>query len=156
MISMATPNLADMLIVARDARDDEKEQYTVMTGNPWVPDQVANEAFNKSGVKFVFLDDNKPFVVGGWEPVIDGVWQSWMIGNMAYWETHWRTITKLCLKSMDIMFEGGARRLQTCATAARAKTCEWYVRGLKMQPEGMLRRFGVNGEDMAMFSRIRE
>jgi hypothetical protein len=156
MIKLETPTLLDMLIVASQARDEEKEQYTVMFGREWIAQEVANECFNKDGAKFVFLDEDKPFVVGGWEPLIDGVWQSWMIGNMEYWETHWRTITKLSRKTMEIMFDGGARRLQTCATASRTKACEWYVRGLKMQPEGILRSFGMNGEDIAMFSKIRE
>lgn len=156
MITMASPTLLDMLIVATQARDDERRQYASLVGREWIPEQVANEVFSKDGVKFVLLDVDKPFVVGGWEPLIDGVYQSWMIGNMLYWETHWRSITKLCRKSMAIMFDTGARRLQTCALASRVKACEWYVRGLKMQPEGIMRAFGVNGEDMAMFSRISE
>lgn len=156
MISIGRPNLVDILIVARDAREDEKQQYKILTGRDWDSDYVATEGFNKAGVKFVFLDDNKPFCVGGWEPVVDGVWQSWMIGNMDYWESHWRTITKLCRQTMQIMFDDGARRLQTYVLESRTKTCDWYVRGLKMQPEGVFRNFGMNGEDMALYSRIRD
>jgi len=156
MITMETPNMVELLLVASRARADEKEQYKVLFGREWDKDQVANECFNRTGIKFVFLDDKKPFCVGGWEPVIDGVWQSWMIGDMKYWETHWRTITKMCLKTMDIMFEGGARRLQTMASVKRTKTCEWYIKGLKMSQEGIFRNFGMNGEDIAMFSKIKE
>ena len=156
MITMETPNMLDMLKVVRCALSEDKEQYQAMTGKEWVFDEVANECFSKPGVKFVLLDDDKPFCVGGWKPVIDGVWQSWMIGDMTYWQTHWRSITKLCRKTMEIMFEGGARRLQTSATASRIKACEWYVRGLRMKQEGIFRSFGVNGEDIAMFSRIKE
>jgi len=154
MIQLAHPTMMDLLILCHGARPDEIEQYQALTGNAWTTDGVANENYNRPGVKFVLLDDDRPIVAGGWDMVIEGVWQSWMVGTMENWETHWRSITKYTRTTMDLMFQNGARRLQTFATAERARACEWYVRGLKMEPEGVMRGFGANGEDMAVFAKL--
>ena len=57
---------------------------------------------------------------------------------------------------MQGLFDAGARRLQTGALASRTKAHEWYVRGLKMKPEGVCEGFGLGGEDMATFVRLKE
>ncbi len=156
MMTLARPTILDLLHLCHNARPDEIVQYEALTGNEWTTAFVANEIYNQPGLKFVVLRDDVPIVAGGYRPLIAGVWDSWMVGTMADWETHWRSITKFSRKVMELMFEeNGARRLQTCALASRTKTCEWYVRALKMQQEGILRGFGVGGEDVAMFSRIR-
>lgn len=155
-ISVASPTMLDLLRICDQARPDEIAQYVALTGMEWSTDQVASDMFNKSGAKFVFLDDDTPFCVGGWETVIDGVYQSWMVGTMHYWEKYWRSITKLSRQTMEFMFSQGARRLQVCVDTKRTKTCEWYVRGLKLELEGVLYSFGINGEDMAMYVKFRE
>lgn len=155
MIYLAKPTMLDLLKLCSDARPDEIEQYQELTGNEWLMDEVANEHYNRQGTKFVLLDGDYPIVAGGWDLLIDGVWQSWMVGTMSNWGTHWRSITKYTRRTMDAMFEDGARRLQTCATAKRTEACEWYRRGLLMQREGVFRGWGVNGEDMVMYARVK-
>jgi len=156
MIMLETPRMVDLLSLCDSARPDEQQQFTALTGQDWEPEAVANIFYNKPGVKFVAKDRGVPFVAGGWEPVIDGVYQSWMVGTMGFWESHWRSITKVSLKSMIYMFNNGARRLQTCVTADRAEACNWYIRGLKMRFEGLFEGFGIHGEDMAMFAKLKE
>lgn len=153
---LAKPSILDLLRLCLNARPDEIEQYEALIGETWNAEAVAVDFFNRQGVKFVLLDDNRPIGAGGYDLVIPGVWHSWMIGTPDNWEHHWRSITKYSRRVMEELFNGGARRLQTCVLASRAKTCEWYTRGLKMQFEGSMRGFGMNGEDMAMFSRIKE
>lgn len=156
VMMLAKPMLLDLLNLCAKARPDEIEQYEALLGKPWSMEEVAVDFFNRPGVKYVLLDDNKPIVAGGYDLIIPGVWHSWMIGTPDNWEQYWRSITKYSRMVMDDLFDGGARRLQTCVLASRVKTCEWYVRGLKMQLEGTMRGFGMKGEDMAMFSRIKE
>jgi hypothetical protein len=157
-LALAQPTMLDLLRLCHDARPDEREQYEELSGIEWIPDEVAGDFFSREGVKFVLLDnDNFPIVAGGYSPVVSGVFDSWMVGTMKTWDVHWRSITKYTRKVMDLMFaEANARRLQTSVLASRFQACDWYVRGLKMQPEGILRGFGVNGADMAMYARIRE
>jgi hypothetical protein len=156
MMTLAHPTMLDLLTLCSQARPDEIVQYEELTGEEWMIDAVANDFYNRMGVKFVLLDGDRPIAAAGYYMLIDGVWESWMVGTMANWSTHWRSITKYSRKVMEIMFEqNNARRLQTCVMATRLKTCEWYVRGLKMHQECVLRKFGVTGEDMAIYARMR-
>jgi hypothetical protein len=86
--------------------------------------------------------------------VFPGVWQSWMVGTQAGWDNHWRSITKGCRWLADQLFDQGARRLQTSALASRTWAIDWYVKSLKMTPCGVWKRYGIHGEDVAMFERL--
>lgn len=150
------PTIEEALAICRNARPDEQEQYYALTGKTWNPERVVHEICHKQGPKWVALDGDKPFIMGGYDHVVNDVWQSWMVGTMADWRTHWRSITKVSRKVMDALLATGARRLQTCVLASREQTCEWYVRALKMTFEGNMRGFGANGETMAMYARVKE
>jgi hypothetical protein len=157
-LALAQPTMLDLLRLCHDARPDEREQYEELSGIEWIPDEVAADLYGRSGVKFVLLNhDSLPIVAGGYMPIMDGVYDSWMVGTMSNWNSHWRSITKYTRKVMNLMFtEVNARRLQTSVLASRTAACEWYVRGLLMQREGLLRGFGATGADMAMYARINE
>ncbi len=78
-----------------------------------------------------------------------------MVGSADGWCRHWRSITRESRKVVKAMFATmGARRLQIQALASRTAAAEWYERGLGFRREGMLRGYGVNGEDVAMFARL--
>ena len=148
----------DILFVAQNMRPDEIEQLIAIRDvEGYDPDETAVWFMNKLGPKFTLLDKNGlPICVGGYEPVLPGVWQSWMLGTMEAWETDWRSITKACRWLAEELFLAGARRLQCNALASRTAACEWYVRSLKMTPEGVWRKFGLQGQDIACFSRLAE
>ena len=148
---------AHIVLLCQDMRPDEIEQYVALTGaESYNPEVAARGFMNTGGVKFTLVDEHHdPLVAGGFEEIIPGVWQSWMVGNMDGWATHWRTITKGCRWVMDGLFEMGARRLQTTALASRTDAIRWYERGLGMQREGTWRNFGAKGEDVACFARVR-
>ena len=139
-------------------RPDEIEQYLALTGNKEFDSDVAARGFMTiPGLKFTILDDKgMPAAAGGFEPIGRGVYQSWMLGCMDGWENAWRSITKGARWMMDGLLEGDARRLQTTALASRTKTIEWYEQSLGLVREGTLRQFGANGEDAAIFARVRE
>lgn len=149
---------AHFLYLCDRMRQDEIEQYVVLTAaNGYDPEVAARGFMNTPGHKFTMLGpDGLPLCAGGWQEVYPGVWQSWMVGSMDAWDSHWRSITKACRWFMDGLFEMGARRLQTNALASRTRAIEWYERGLGMSREGTWKKFGVNGEDVACFARIRE
>lgn len=155
-MNLYEPTLMDILMLCSNARPDEIEQYEALIG-PWDMDDAANGFYNRAGIKFSLVnDDNISICAGGWDEIIPGVWQSWMVGTEQYWERYWRSITKYSLRTMQGLFDMGARRLQTNALASRTKACEWYMRGLKMHPEGVCKSFGLGGEDMATFVRLKE
>jgi hypothetical protein len=155
---VAKPTMVDLLRLAASARPDEIAQYESLLGRAWNVDDVANDHYNRGGVKFALIDPATDIAVvaGGYEMIGPQVWQSWMIGTMDAWGKHWFKITRETRRVMDALFDSGARRLQTCAVASRTEACDWYMRGLGMQPEGTMRGYGINGEDVAMFSKLKK
>jgi hypothetical protein len=156
-VIVVKPSLYALIYLCENARPDEIVQHQAIVGRVWNPDDVANDHYNRRGVKFMLVgDDHVPIVAGGWDPVIEGVWHGWLVGTMVGWEKHWISITKECRRIMDSMLDKGARRLQFSAITSRQQACKWYADGLKMQPEGVQRNYGFNGEDIVMYARVKE
>jgi hypothetical protein len=156
-VNVVVPSIIHLVRLCADARPDEIRQYMALTGDAWDAERVAVDHYNRHGIKFALLDnDCMPIAAGGWDPIAPGVWQSWMVGTMENWTRYWRSLTKASRMVMDDLFEHqGARRLQTNACADREAACHWYEKGLLMTREGVMRGFGMNGEDVAMYSRIK-
>lgn len=151
---------AHLVYLADRMRQDEQRQFTVATGSAYSPDAAAQWLVNtaaRSGVYAVTVlrTDGLPAAAGGFEMVAPGVWQSWMVGSEEGWAEQWRSLTKATLWLMDRVFEGGAHRLQTCATTERERAIEWFERSLGFKPEGVFRHYGPLGEDIAHFARLR-
>lgn len=146
----------DALAACGNCREDDRDQYERLTGMSYLPEIVAADIMQKNGAKWAAEYNGTLFVIGGYEPLVNAVWQSWMVSTTEDWARNWRAITKVSRRAMDAMFDVGARRLQTIVLASRAKTCEWYVKGLKMSLDGLLPGFGANGETAAIYSRVRE
>lgn len=148
----------DLLYLCERMRPDEIEQLRAFFpgfDGEYDGETVAKMFIQKSGPAFTLLDsEGTPVCAGGWESIAEGVMQSWMVGTMAGWEQHWRSITKGSRWLMDSLLANGIRRLQTNALASRTEACRWYVDGLKMKPEGVWRGFGRQGQDVAFFSRL--
>lgn len=162
MTTLANPSMVDLLKLCCNPIEEEVEQYIEMTGQDWVVDEVACDLYTKDGMKFVLLDDdNEPIAAGGFDPVIPGVWQSWMLTTPAAWTTHGLAVTKQTRKVMDRLFEPSelgyrVRRVQTMALASREKACKWYEKGLRMTLESISKQFGTSGKDFACYTRLRE
>lgn len=154
---LVEPTLADVLRMAVGARPDERAQWESLSGEEWDPDRIAVDHFTRPGIRYALVDEgtNEAIVVGGYSPIGPQVWQSWMIGTPENWERHWFAITKHTRRVMDGLLKSGARRLQTTALASRERAIHWYVKGLGMTQEGVMRGYGANGEDVALFARLK-
>lgn len=149
--------LLDLVHICRNMRPDEIEQ-TLAFGyaTAYDPDQCAATLFTQIGPKVTLVGaDGMPAYCGGVMEVGPEVFSGWAVGTMAGWETQWRSITKATRRFHDSLLAGPARRIQLTALASRTAACQWYVKGLKMQPEGIRRAYGRNGEDAIEFSRVR-
>lgn len=152
---------AHLVYISSRMREDEKAQFLAVTGYPEFSADAALEwmldaARRSEGFAFTVLcDDNLPAAAGGFHPVGAGVWQSWMVGTPEGWEQQWRSLTKISRFLMWRLFDLGAHRLQTSAITSRVKAIEWFERSLGFKPEGVFRHFGLRGEDIANFSRLR-
>lgn len=153
-IAPATP--LDILWLFPRMRADEQDQLDAFY--EFADEREAQMFFlAKRGPAYTLFDDQHlPVVTGGWESIAPGVMQSWMMCREDAFDGHWRSITKATRWLMDELLSRGIRRLQTNALATREAACQWYVDGLRMQPEGIWRKFGRGGEDVALFARVAE
>lgn len=157
MRNVRQATLIDLIHVCRHARPDEIEQ-TLAFGyaDVYDPDAEAVALYRMGGPKLTVVGrDGMPAAVGGATEVASGVYSVWAMGTLAGWETEWRTMTKATLRLFDSLLAGPAHRIEIKSLASRADACHWYTKGLKMQPEGVRRSYGRNGEDAIEFSRVR-
>lgn len=153
--------VAHLAYLAERMREDERAQFLAVTGLDQFDAEVAahwlvDTANRSQGFAFCVLqDDNFPAAAGGFQPVAAGVWQAWMVGTAEGWSQQWRSLTKGTLWLMDRIFEAGAHRLQTSAITERTLAIEWFERSLRFKAEGTWRHYGLKGEDIAHFSRLR-
>jgi hypothetical protein len=148
--------------LCRRMRPDEIEQlrafYAVdKVDGSFDADAVAVMLLGKRGPRYtIYQPDGFPAVSFGLDLVHDGVWQPWMVGTLEGWESSWRSITRGCRWVRDALFsEPANRRLQMSALVSRAGACHWYEKGLGMSFEGVMRGYGRNGEDIALYSVLR-
>lgn len=152
---------AHLVYLSDRMREDEKAQFLAITGFDEFSSDAAigwlmDVSQRSQGFAFTVLcDDNLPAAAGGFHPIGAGVWQAWMAGTEQGWAEQWRSMTKATRWLMERIFETGAHRMQTSAITSRVKAIEWFERSLGFKPEGVFRHYGIRGEDIANFSRLR-
>ena len=151
------PRLSDVWQICQNLRGDEVEQYMALSSDPeWDFEQAARKFDRMLGPKVCLHDDvGAPIMVAGWEPLLPGCYDGWMIGTDAGWAKYGLAITRVTRWGMDTLMATGARRLQIITLAHRDSACEWYERGLKMRQESTQALYGRHGEDVATFVRLR-
>lgn len=156
-VRFAVPMVEDLGYLARNMRDDERDQFAAMVGAGTYDARVAARAYvMTAGPSWVLIDRaDRPFAAGGFSEVRPGVWDAWGIGTPEAWVHHWRTITRHCRKAIDDMLAVDAHRVQIVALASRTEAHIWYRRGLGMQEEGYLRGYCADGSDAVVFSKVR-
>lgn len=152
---------AHLVYLAGEMREEEREQFLVVSGADEFSEDAAAlwllDTLRASGTCAftVLCADNLPAACGGFREVSPGVWQSWMVGSERGWAEQWRSITKGTRWLMDHLLGTHAHRLQTSALATRRRAIAWFQRSLGLKPEGVFRNFGLRGESIAHFARIR-
>lgn len=154
--TLVKPTLRDLIVLCANMRPDEIEQYLAFHEvDGWDFEQAAHHFYGLPGVSFTVLGpDQEPLVAGGYIRMHGNVWRSWMCGTMETWGAHWRSITEASRFVMDCLMEDGATRLETLVLEKRELTCRWYEKGLKLEREGVLRGYGVRGENAVTYSRF--
>lgn len=155
--NLRQPRLSDVWQVCQQLRPDEIEQYMALSfEDRWDPEQAARAFDRKTGPKVCLFDnDGAPLAVAGWEQLVPGCYDGWMVGTQEAWRTHGLSITRMTRWGMRYLFATGARRLQIVTLAHRTSACEWYEHGLKMREEGTQAKYGRHGEDVATFVKFR-
>lgn len=152
---------AHLVLLSQVMRENEQAQFLAVLGTEkYDPDTAAQWLVNTWAQSAPYAltvlgKDSMPAAAGGFHPVAPGVWQSWMVGSEAGWAEQWRAMTKATRWLMERLLSERAHRLQTSAITTRVKAIEWFERSLGMRSEGVWRGFGIRGEDIAHFSRLR-
>jgi hypothetical protein len=150
------PTLYEILYVCEKVPQDTQEQCSALDGEIFVPARVAAALTLAPGPKFLIADGAEPLAVGGFIPVREGVYRDWMAHQpLAFAPANWKAVTRCCRQAMDQVLEGPAHRLECVALATRTKAMDWY-RLLGYVPEGIQTAAGCQGQDLALFSRVRK
>lgn len=157
MIHLGVPAVIDLAYLAEHMRQDEREQWCALIGREEYDADTATRIFaSTQGYGWCLFDDDMPLIAGGLECVRSQVWQTWMVGTQEAWERHWLTITKICRRQFDSLFEDGtARRIQTSALESRTLAHKWYERGLQQTFEGVHRSYFADGQNAVTYARTR-
>jgi hypothetical protein len=155
-LKLARPVLEDFAYIMKRMRPDEIEQFLALSGlREYDPDVAARAFAMTAGPTFVLVEaDNKPVILGGFEPKRRGVYEAWLAGTMEGWDKHWRRITRECMRQMDTLLTVGAHRIEVCALASRTRTHAWYER-IGFVREARLTGYCADGSDAIMFARTR-
>lgn len=146
--------LLDLLKVTSDMPEDEKAQAAACYGS-FDPENLSASLYMLPGIRFSFYQDGEPYAVGGYQPFSRGVSQSWMVCRNGLWDRHGKAMTKAARKVCDAVFaEPDIHRVQTICLASRVAAMKWY-RTLALTQEGLQRKAGANGEDFAIFARVK-
>ncbi len=148
------PLLVDLLQVLAQLPESERRQYYAKTGEQLDVDVAAAHLYLQPGPKWVIATDDHPICVGGFTPISPGVYRDWMANTPEAFGKHWRSVSKYARRVMDGMLEYEAHRLECVVLASRTEVVDWYA-FLGYSFEGTMRRAGAQGEDLALYSRLR-
>lgn len=155
--SLTAPTVLDYAYLTARMRAQEVRHFLALSGlDRYDPDIAARAMAMQPGPAFCLHAPNGyPIAAAGFIPERRGVYEAWMLGNDEAWTYHWRTITRICRREMDRLFQQGAHRIHVITAPDHTKVREWYVRGLRMRFEGILTGYCADGSDMAMYARTR-
>lgn len=138
VLRVGTPLVGDYAHLARRMRPDEIAQWLALTGlAEYDPDLCARGFLSIPGPAWVLVGaDNKPILLGGFEPMRAGVYRAWLLGTPEGWDAHWHAMTRICRRLCDGLFADGAHRIEVVALASRTEAHGWYEAGLRMTREG--------------------
>lgn len=145
-------NLADALDIAGAAPADQIRQYEAFVG-PWDAWRVAHAAAY-TPLSWTLTQEDRPLAVGGFVMVRSGVYQDWLLTTADAWAPGtWKAVTRQLRLVSDRVLQAGAHRLQCVALADRDSARAWY-RVMRLEYEGTLRAYGLQGQDAVMYSRV--
>jgi hypothetical protein len=152
------PFLLDFIKVCASMPEDERKQLEAFTGQAYDIDGAALGNYTVPGPKWVVKKDDAPICIGGFVPQRPGVWRDFMLTTPAAWD-NWFTVTRMCRRAMDAMFDSGEAHRLECLTPAnrlaqRPEIENWY-RVVGYTREATLWRYLADGSDAVIFSRVR-
>jgi hypothetical protein len=153
------PILLDFIKCCIDMPDDERKHMEAMTGYPFDIDSAAIGNFTVQGPKWVLKDGEITLAVGGFAFQRKGVWSDFLLTTPEAWaKENWFSMTRVCRKIMDKMFDDGiAHRIECVVPVARMdkrpELERWY-KTIGYSLEGFRHKYCADGGDAVAFARV--
>ena len=129
-----------------------REQDLWLSGQDW---ETAVKGWKDGGPGYTLLIDEKVVGCGG---VVLTQWQcgeAWTLFSTLFFK-HYRTAYKAIKKNLENIIEDeNLRRVQSLIHPEHEEAKRFIIH-LGFQCEGLLRKYGPNGEDLFMYSRVME
>lgn len=158
MLKIEEPvHLGHLLEVCINLPVDERKQFEALSLASYDGPSAAAALLMSPGPKFaVVTEEDQCIVVTGATFERQGVWRVWFLATHTAWDSYGEEVTNISTGLMQMMFEDfGAHRLEVVCKADRAKARRWYERHLGLSFEGVLRAYGADKSDFALYSYTR-
>jgi RimJ/RimL family protein N-acetyltransferase len=125
----------------------------LLTSAPDLADYSLNYFVN-NGVGYTGIVDEGIAAAAGFGKVCQGNWEVWCYTTTLF-PKYGRQIHRAVKSMIEIFFQSDdVRRLQTSVDATHPKAERW-VQKLGFEYEGTQRKYGPNGEDYRIYSRVK-
>lgn len=150
-------HLGHLLEVCIALPEDERKQLASLSLAPYDGPALAAGLLTTPGPKYaVVTADDEAVVVTGATFERAGVWRVWFLATDRAWTKYAEVVTNIAQGLMQMMVHDfGAHRLEVVCKADRAKARRWYERHLGLSFEGILRAYGADKSDFALYSYTR-
>lgn len=101
---------------------------------------------------FTFLFDDEPIAILGGIPILPGVMQLWGLVSDSVKKCP-ITFHKVVKRMSEEYLKGNYQRLQMTVRSDHPEGSKW-ARALGFQCEGIMRKYGPDGSDYLMFSKV--
>jgi hypothetical protein len=144
-------NLRDLSYLASRLRPDDHAEVSCQIPG-WTPAGLAYSALQ--GLAWCVLLDGNPEAAFGAREQRTGLWIIWAWGSRRMWRCV-PAIKRFCLEVlMPDVLNAGALRGEARALASH-KSAHTLLSHLGAQPAGLLRNYGMNGENFILFEWVR-
>jgi hypothetical protein len=158
MLKIEEPvNLGHLLEVCINLPAEERDQFESLAQSRYDGASTAAALLVSPGPKYaVVTEEDQCIVVTGATFERPGVWRVWFLATDTAWDSYGEEVTSIAIGLMQMMFHDfGAHRLEVICKADRAKARRWYERHLRLSFEGVLRAYGADKSDFALYSYTR-
>lgn len=150
----ADPRYSEISHVCSNMRDASAEEMFACRPHD-SPSNLADELYDRGGLKWVGYYKDEPAAMIGAMPLYPGVWGLFGFGT-DNWQKIWRPMTVFARKTMmPAVKSSGAHRAHCASPVGHDETHKW-LRFLGAEQEAVLRGYGKNGEDFALFAWTKE
>jgi hypothetical protein len=149
--------LGHLLEVCMNLPADERRQFQSLALRVYDGPTVAAALLLSPGPKFAIVtpEDSALAVTGATEER-QGVWRTWFLATDKAWTGYGEAVTGIAQGLLEMMFaDYGAHRIEVVCRADRVRARRWYEKHLGLSFEGVLRHYGADKSDFALYSYTR-